>query len=71
MPKRLRKLIGSVALVVFVCVYALMAMTVAAAKLPGTSGLIQLVFYVVAGFAWVLPAAVLIAWMERPARRET
>jgi peptidoglycan/LPS O-acetylase OafA/YrhL len=71
MPDRLRKLLGSVALVIFVCVYALMAMTVAAAKLPGTSGLTQLAYFVVAGLAWVLPAGALIAWMVKPRGKGT
>ncbi len=71
MPERLKKLIGSIVLVVFVCVYALTAMTVAAARLPGTSGLTQLVFYMVAGLAWIIPAAALIAWMQKPGRKMT
>jgi hypothetical protein len=58
--------LGSIALVVFVCLYALTAMTIAAAKLPGASRTTQLVFYVVAGLAWVIPAGALIAWMQRP-----
>lgn len=65
MPPRLRKLVGSVVLVVFVCVYALVAMTVAAAKLPGTSGLVQLAYFLVAGLLWVIPAALLISWMSK------
>ncbi len=68
MPLRLKKLIGTILLVVFVSVYALTAMTLAAAKLPGTSGLTQLVFFVVAGTIWVIPAAALIAWMQRPTK---
>lgn len=71
MPDRLRKLIGTIVLVIFVSVYALTAMTVAAAKLPGTSRLTQLVFYAVAGLAWVIPAAALIAWMQKPRRKRT
>ena len=66
MPTRLRKLIGSIVLVLFVIVYALVVMTVAAAKLPGTSGLTQLLFYVVTGLAWIVPAAALIYWMQKP-----
>lgn len=71
MPPRLRKLVGSVVLVVFVCVYALVAMTVAAAKLPGTSGLVQLAYFLVAGLLWVIPAALLISWMSKPKPRKT
>jgi hypothetical protein len=70
MPQRLKKLIGGIVLVAFVCVYALTVMTVAAAKLPGTSRLTQLVFYVVGGLAWVIPAGALIAWMQKPSRRK-
>lgn len=66
MPQRARKLIGTVLLVAFIIVYSLTAMTIAAAKLPGTSGLAQLVYYAVAGLLWALPAAGLIWWMQRP-----
>ena len=66
MPDRLRKLIGSIVLVIFVVIYALIVMTIAAAKLPGASGLAQLAFYLVAGLAWVVPAAALIYWMQKP-----
>jgi hypothetical protein len=69
MPQRLKKLIGSIVLVVFVCFYALMVMTIAAAKLPGTSHLTQLIFYAVGGLAWVIPAAALIYWMQKPRRK--
>ena len=70
LPDRLRKLVGSVVLVAFVCIYALTAMTIAAAKLPGTSGLTQLVYFTVAGLIWVIPAGALIAWMVKPRGRK-
>ncbi len=69
MPQRTRKLIGTVALVAFVAFYSLVAMTVAAAKLPGTSGWTQLVFFLIAGLLWVIPAAGIVGWMARPDRR--
>ena len=68
MPQRLRKLVGTIVLVVFIALYALTAMTIAAAKLPGTSGLVQLGFFLVAGLAWVLPALPLVTWMQKPDR---
>ena len=70
MPQRLRKLVGTILLVLFVSVYALTAMTVAAAKLPGASGLAQFAFFLIAGTIWVLPAGALIAWMQRPEKRK-
>jgi hypothetical protein len=53
-------------LVVFVPFYALLAMTVAAAHLPGTTILTQSIFYAVAGLIWVIPAGLIIRWMQRP-----
>lgn len=69
MSQRLRKLIGTAILVVFVVLYALVVMTLAAAKLPGTSTLTQVLFFAVTGLAWVIPAAALIYWMARADRR--
>ena len=68
MPIRLRKLIGTVVLLVFVIVYGLITMSVAATRLPGTSHLVQALFYAVAGLIWVVPAGLLIKWMARPDR---
>lgn len=68
MRQRIRKLIGAAVLAVFVPFYAMVAMTIAAAKLPGTPILIQTIFYAVAGLLWVIPAGALISWMQRPDR---
>ena len=65
MAPRIRKLIGTIVLVPFIMFYALTAMTVAAAKLPGTSGLVQFAYFLTAGLLWVIPAGALIAWMQR------
>ena len=66
MPRQLRKFLGAVLLVLFVPFYALTAMTVAAASLPGTSALTQALFYAAAGLIWVIPAGLIIRWMLRP-----
>ena len=71
MGERTRKLIGTILLVAFVVFYALVVMTIAAAKLPGTSWFVQLVFYAVAGLVWVAPAAWLIYWMARPRKSDS
>jgi hypothetical protein len=68
MPARLRKLIGTLVLVAFVTIYALVAMTIGAAKLPGASGWAQLAYFAVAGLVWVIPAAVVVKWMAQPRR---
>ena len=53
-------------LVLFVPFYALTAMTLAAAQLPGTSNATQMAYYAVAGLLWVIPAGLIIKWMLRP-----
>ncbi len=60
-----RKLIGTVAILVFVCVYALVAMALAQGRITEAPKLVQTIAYVVLGLAWVLPLLPLIKWMER------
>ena len=66
MRKRQRKLIGTVALIIFVCLYAVMAMALAQGRITEAGTFWQTVWYIVLGLAWVLPALPLIRWMERP-----
>jgi hypothetical protein len=68
MTIRTRKLIGTVALLLLVSVWALLAMALAQSVLTNISGLVAAIFYVVAGLGWVLPAMPLISWMARPDR---
>lgn len=65
MSVRIRKLIGAVALLVLVTVWALVAMAIA--QFPAIFGnrLISGIYYVVAGIGWVLPAMPLIKWMSK------
>lgn len=71
MPPRTRKLIGGVAMIVFVIVYALVAMALADSRPVQTSGVAwQVVVYVVLGLAWVLPLMPLIVWMEGGRRKK-
>ena len=68
-PSRLRKLIGLLLLVPFLLTYLLIAMAVGAEFINSRGFLVELVFYVVAGLAWVLPAGLLVTWMQRPDRK--
>jgi hypothetical protein len=63
---RTRKLIGTVALLILVCVWALVAMTLAQSVLTDINGYVAALYYIVAGLGWVLPAMPLISWMARP-----
>jgi hypothetical protein len=66
MPIRLRKLIGAVVLIVLVVTWALVAMALAQSPVVKANGLIEVIYYVVAGLGWVLPAMPLVKWMSRP-----
>jgi hypothetical protein len=63
MPIRLRKLIGTVALLILVIAWMLLAMAVAQFPVIKANGLVEVIYYVVAGLGWVLPAMPLIRWM--------
>jgi len=66
MPIRVRKLIGTVALLTLVIVWALLAMAIAQPVLASANHLIEALYYVITGLGWVLPAMPLIKWMSRP-----
>ncbi len=63
---RTRKLIGAIALLMLVSVWALLAMALAQSVLTDINGLVAAIFYVVAGLGWVLPAMPLVSWMAKP-----
>ncbi|PLX39326.1 MAG: DUF2842 domain-containing protein [Hyphomicrobiales bacterium] len=66
MRQRTRKFIGMWVLVAFVIVYSLTAMLLASIILPDKATWVQIVYYMVAGFLWVIPCAPLITWMQKP-----
>ena len=63
---RTRKLVGTLALLVLVTVWALLAMAFAQFALRSASGLVAALFYAIAGLGWVLPAMPIVSWMQRP-----
>jgi hypothetical protein len=65
MRQRTRKLVGTVVILVFVCVYALVAMALAQGRITEAPKLVQTFAYIALGLAWVLPLLPLIKWMER------
>jgi len=66
MTIRTRKFFGTIALLLLALVWALTGMAVAQLPLLANSGLLQAIFYVVAGMGWVLPAMPIVSWMSRP-----
>lgn len=66
MPQRIRKLIGTVLMLLLVVFWALSAMALAQGRVTELGWALQTLCYVLLGSLWVVPAALLIRWMERP-----
>jgi hypothetical protein len=65
MRPRVRKLIGTVALLALVIVWSLFAMALAQIVLVRSNGVLDFVYYLVAGLGWVPLAMLLVSWMSR------
>ena len=66
MTMRTRKFIGAIALLLLLVTYSIVAMAFGASQIVGGSNFLQVVYFFVAGIAWVIPAGLLIRWMQRP-----
>jgi hypothetical protein len=66
MPKRLRKLVGTVVILAFVVIYGPVAMALAESRIMEAPQVVQILAYAVLGIAWILPLMPVIRWMERP-----
>ena len=66
MPVRLKKLIGTFVLIALVVIYALVATTVAVARLGESSAWVHLAYFLFTGVLWVVPAIGIISWMNKP-----
>ncbi len=66
MTVRARKLLGMLALVALVVIYALVATAIATAKLTEFGPAGHLAYFFITGMLWVIPAMVIIKWMSGP-----
>lgn len=69
MPVRIKKLVGAIILITLVVVYAIFATAFASLYLAESSGWVHLAYFLVSGLLWVVPAMVVIKWMESAPRR--
>lgn len=65
MASRSRKLIGTIALLTFLAIYAWVAAAIGSGRIALAPAWAQFAFFFVAGLAWVVPAGLLIRWMQR------
>ncbi|PTW60116.1 uncharacterized protein DUF2842 [Breoghania corrubedonensis] len=61
----LKRLFGTIVLVVFVVVYAFVAAVIGDMTMQNASELTRIAYYLVAGLLWTVPAGAIIWWMYR------
>ena len=66
MSVRIRKLVGTVVLLIFLVLYIWAAAAIGAGRITLAPIWAQTLYFLVAGLLWVLPAGLLIRWMQRP-----
>jgi Protein of unknown function (DUF2842) len=60
-----RKLAGTLLMLVYLAVYAAIALAIAAILQVNAGRIAEWIFYIVAGLAWVPGAAWIVSWMHR------
>lgn len=63
-----KKLIGTIVILIWVPIYALLAMRVGISVLPDANPFVELLYYAVAGTAWIVPIGLMLPWMSREPR---
>jgi hypothetical protein len=69
MSPRIKKLIGTIATLIWIPVYAFFAMGVAVHLLPHASWYAAFLFYAIAGTLWIIPVGLMLPWMYREPKR--
>jgi hypothetical protein len=68
MTPRFKKLIGAIAMLVWLAFYALLIMGLAVHFLPHARWYVSLLFYALAGTLWIVPIGLSLPWMYREPR---
>jgi len=66
MSSKIRKLIGTIFILIFLVFYALIVAAIADPILRDAGKFGEFLFYLITGLAWIVPAGIVIKWMQRP-----
>ena len=69
MPARLRSFIGTILIIILVVAYAILATTIASSLLATAPWWVHLLYFLLSGLLWILPAMFIIKWMAGPVRK--
>ena len=61
----IKKLIGTLLTLLWLFVYALIAMGVGVRVLPHANWVVELLYYLFAGTLWIIPVGLMLPWMYR------
>jgi hypothetical protein len=64
-----KKLIGTVVILLWLPLYATLAMRLGLSVLPNANAIVALLFYLVAGTVWIVPIGLMLPWMSREPRQ--
>jgi len=65
MTPRIKKLIGTILILVWIPVYAVFILGLARLVLPHANGFAAFLFYAIAGTFWAVPVGLMFPWMYR------
>jgi uncharacterized membrane protein len=68
MRPTVKKLIGTILILIWLPIYALLAVAVGLHVLPHAHWLIVLLYYALAGTLWIIPVGLMLPWMYREPR---
>lgn len=67
---KLRSFIGTILIILIVSIYALLATTIATATLATAPWWAHLLYFLLTGLLWVVPAMLVIKWMAGPVKKK-
>ncbi len=65
MRPSIKKLIGTIAMLIWIPIYALIAMGIGVRVLPHANWIVVLLYYILAGSLWAIPVGLAFPWMYR------
>ena len=65
MSPRTKKFIGTIVMLIWLAIYALVAMGVGVHILPHAAWYLTLAYYALAGTLWIIPIGLMLPWMHR------
>ncbi|HEY1630957.1 MAG TPA: DUF2842 domain-containing protein [Rhizomicrobium sp.] len=70
MSPRTKKLIGTLVMLAWIPVYALIAMGIGVRVLPYAPWYVSLLYYMLAGTLWIIPIGLMLPWMNREPKKK-